>query len=258
MSTQTISEGVPPPAFKGDVAQSKGMLSAGTAYDYRSKVVGPHGANLKLTDHSTVLRKAGGDDMKAAFVGARGVTHGVATFSFKILRSAHSGLGTYVGVADAAADFNDSAHWGRAWAMGCHGQNLFSWEDGFEVASYVRGALPGSDTSLSSGDTVTVKVDMEKRELSFAVNGGQFVAAAHVTLPASVRPFCKLSGEVGDSVSLVYEDDVLDINQINQKDALAAAGGIENADGRMSVDVVKTGALGERASGDSVLVREVM
>eukprot|EP00965_Chrysotila_dentata_P216366 6189331-Pleurochrysis_carterae.AAC.2 len=71
------------------------------------------------------------DDLAAVVVGARSAEFGVNTFTFRIERTySNNGLGTFVGVADSGVDFLNHERWGAAWAIGCHGQNLFSWTDG--------------------------------------------------------------------------------------------------------------------------------
>jgi len=77
-----------------------------------------------------IATRTGGSDASAVVVGSTGIQlmhpaqRGQGTFSWTIRKSqGNDGLGLYVGVADADADFLSDS-WGKAWAMGCHGCNV--------------------------------------------------------------------------------------------------------------------------------------
>ncbi|EOD16352.1 hypothetical protein EMIHUDRAFT_244982 [Emiliania huxleyi CCMP1516] len=130
------------------------------AYEAPKKVLptlGQHGDNVRVGG-GVIATRTGGSDASAVVVGSTGIQlmhpaqRGQGTFSWTIRKSqGNDGLGLYVGVADADADFLSDS-WGKAWAMGCHGCN----------------------DSLEDGTTVTVKVDLSAspRTLSFSINGG--------------------------------------------------------------------------------------
>uniref|UniRef100_A0A7S4BVP7 B30.2/SPRY domain-containing protein n=1 Tax=Chrysotila carterae TaxID=13221 RepID=A0A7S4BVP7_CHRCT len=214
-----VSEMAPLPVFRNGVPQNEAMRAhRGT---YAIKHLGPHGKNVIVEGRIAKRAEADEidmsgsmfvedkcDDLAAVVVGARSAEFGVNTFTFRIERTySNNGLGTFVGVADSGVDFLNHERWGAAWAIGCHGQNLFSWTDGRGAATLVRGGLPGSDESLPDGATIAVRVDLDARPrvLSFSVDGGPFIVAKGVELPRTVRPFCKLAGFPGDSVALFYQ-----------------------------------------------------
>uniref|UniRef100_A0A7S4BVR1 B30.2/SPRY domain-containing protein n=2 Tax=Chrysotila carterae TaxID=13221 RepID=A0A7S4BVR1_CHRCT len=203
-----VSEMAPLPVFRNGVPQNEAMRAhRGT---YAIKHLGPHGKNVIVEGRIAKRAEADEidmsgsmfvedkcDDLAAVVVGARSAEFGVNTFTFRIERTySNNGLGTFVGVADSGVDFLNHERWGAAWAIGCHGQNLFSWTDGRGAATLVRGGLPGSDESLPDGATIAVRVDLDARPrvLSFSVDGGPFIVAKGVELPRTVRPFCKLAG----------------------------------------------------------------
>jgi len=233
---QIVTEQVPAPVFINGVAQNAAMRKHGAVHSPR--VLGAHGSNVAVA--GSIAFRVGGTDAAAAAVGARGTSFGVATYTFRIDRTkGGDGLGVYFGVADGATDFENGEAWGAAWALGAHGGNLFSWEDGLGAGALVRGALPGSEESLPDGATVAVRVDMALRELSFAVNGGDFVVAKGVELPPSVRPFCKLSGFTKDSVSLAYQgEDLPALDSPGSSNKSTAEAGFNPKMPRVSSDTV--------------------
>ena len=123
---QTITEGVPLPIFPNGVPQNAAMRSHKSKYG-----VGTFGASAEnVTVLGNSLVRNGGSDLTAAAVGSRGAREGVHVFTFKIDRTrGNDGLGVFLGIADAAVDFQNPSEWGCAYAIGCHGQNLFSWKN---------------------------------------------------------------------------------------------------------------------------------
>eukprot|EP00315_Gephyrocapsa_oceanica_P004049 CAMPEP_0185317408 /NCGR_PEP_ID=MMETSP1363-20130426/46754_1 /TAXON_ID=38817 /ORGANISM="Gephyrocapsa oceanica, Strain RCC1303" /LENGTH=248 /DNA_ID=CAMNT_0027915661 /DNA_START=5 /DNA_END=751 /DNA_ORIENTATION=+ len=203
------------------------------AYEAPKKVLptlGQHGDNVRVGG-GVIATRTGGSDASAVVVGSTGIQlmhpaqRGQGTFTWTIRKSqSNDGLGLYVGVADADADFLSDS-WGKAWAMGCHGCNLFAWNDARGNGALVPGGLPGSEDSLEDGTTITVKVDLSAspRTLSFSINGGEFVTASDCELPPTVRPFAKLAGAEGDSVSLAYDDAPSRSSSIDETASEAAA-----------------------------------
>mmetsp|Transcript_5984 Transcript_5984/g.17486 ORF Transcript_5984/g.17486 Transcript_5984/m.17486 type:complete len:285 (-) Transcript_5984:216-1070(-) len=239
------------------------------AYEAPKKVLptlGQHGDNVRVGG-GVIATRTGGSDASAVVVGSTGIQlmhpaqRGQGTFSWTIRKSqGNDGLGLYVGVADADADFLSDS-WGKAWAMGCHSCNLFAWNDARGNGALVPGGLPGSEDSLEDGTTVTVKVCLRchrtpllssplprlrssslpfsslprlhaphkvdlsasPRTLSFSINGGEFVTASGCELPPTVRPFAKLAGAEGDSVSLAYDDAPSRSSSIDETASEAAA-----------------------------------
>lgn len=102
------------------------------AYEAPKKVLptlGQHGDNVRVGG-GVIATRTGGSDASAVVVGSTGIQlmhpaqRGQGTFSWTIRKSqGNDGLGLYVGVADADADFLSDS-WGKAWAMGCHGCNV--------------------------------------------------------------------------------------------------------------------------------------
>lgn len=250
--SELVAPATPLPVFKHGAAQNAAMRAH--SLHFRPTPLGPHGGNV-LTAGATAIRN-GGKDATAAVVGSHGVHTGTATFCFRIQRTkGNDGLGVFVGVADSSVDYLNYEAWGAAWALGCHGSNLYSWEDGLEAAELVRDALPGSEDSVKDGTVIVVRVNMDARprELAFAVDGADFVTAKGVELPETVRPFAKLTGADGDAVSLAYEVDKLPAMQaIDELAPLQAA---------KDEDIIAYCAIGNpklpRESNDSVLVPEV-
>lgn len=253
--TELVTNGQPLPTFKYDVPQNSAMLAYGV--HFRPRILGPHGANI-ISSGATSVRN-GGTDNSAALVGARGTSSGTSTFMFRIDHTKdNDGLGVFVGVADSSTDFLNRERWGAAWALGCHGSNLFSWEDGLGSAQLERDAFPGSDESLKDGAVISVRVNMDARprELAFSVDGSDYVVVKGINLPPTVRPFAKLSGSDGDALSLAYA-----------ADKLPPRTGLTTGDEQTSVlsakdeDIIATITTGNlklpRESGDSVLVAEV-
>mmetsp|Transcript_1670 Transcript_1670/g.4519 ORF Transcript_1670/g.4519 Transcript_1670/m.4519 type:complete len:199 (-) Transcript_1670:450-1046(-) len=125
------------------------------AYEAPKKVLptlGQHGDNVRVGG-GVIATRTGGSDASAVVVGSTGIQlmhpaqRGQGTFSWTIRKSqGNDGLGLYVGVADADADFLSDS-WGKAWAMGCHGCNLFAWNDARGNGALVPGGLPGPEGS---------------------------------------------------------------------------------------------------------------
>jgi len=252
---EIVTDGVPLPVFPYGVPQSSAMLQHGV--HYRARILGAHGANVSVSG-ATAIRN-GGKDTTAAIVGARGFHSGSHTFSFRIDRTkGNDGLGLFVGVADSSTDFLNNETWGAAWALGCHGANLFSWEDSFASAQLERGVMPGSEQSLKDGTVIAVRVNMSARprELAFSIDGGDFVVAKGIALPETVRPFCKLAGADGDAISLAYEGERLPpVASMDAIDERCAAQIIK--DNEIIAKVTAGNNKLPRESGDSVLIPEV-
>jgi len=241
------AELAPPTAFEFCVPQNASMLRHGV--HYQPAVLGPHGSNVRLDDSTATVIRAGGRDHTAAAVGARGTQFGVATYTFRLDHTlADDGLGVFVGVADGGVDYANEKSWGDAWALGCHGGNIFQWEDGLAKGALVRGALPGIDEGFKNGTVVCVRVDMGSRELSFSVDGTRFVVAKGITLPRTVRPFCKLSGSSGDRLSLAYDGEALPPCQRERQLTLADEALIE-----ATIDAALANPKLPRTSSDTVL-----
>jgi hypothetical protein len=246
-----VRPALPLPIFKHGAEQNAAMRAHGV--HYRPAVLGPHGANIASVG-ATAIRN-GGKDSTAAVVGARGAQMGTATFSFRIERTkGNDGLGVFVGVADSSVDYLNNEVWGAAWAIGCHGRNLYSWTDALESAELLRDALPGSEDSVTDGTVVEVRVDMDARprELAFSVAGSDFVTAKGVELPETVRPFAKITGANGDAISLGYETDTLPPVHVHGLSPFQAA-----ADEEIIANCDVGNAKLPRESNDSVLVPEV-
>ena len=108
------------------------------------------------------------------------------------------GDGMLIGVMDATVDFSDAKGvkaWGLLPMTGMvHTTNNASHagQKGKQVCEPLDGA--------SSGAVVKVQVDVDRKTLSFSVNGGEFVDAG-VSLTAQVRPYVLMCFP-GDKVSL--------------------------------------------------------
>ncbi len=151
---------------------------------------------------------------------------------------ANDGLGVYIGLVDSSVGFRANAPWGGAIAMGVHAGNLFEWADAKADGALVRGALDGYAESPTDGSVVSVQFDLASNYLAFKVNGGDWMVAKNVELPASARPFVKL-GSTGDSIALSYAErppKAMPMPQVSQMKISSFAPVRESGDSVMDVD----------------------